>query len=348
VGQRSQVRCASIFAVAVAAACTFDASGVSASGGMSVGEVGTAPVDTSDAEVGSAETATTMPDPSTDDATSDGSPSECGGGTCGTPAPAGWIGPFAINTASPPNASQQCPQGWTDHGAAFIGLLAGAPTCACNCVPSASTCNVEVTYYSDAGCTMPNETGSSSGGCQNLATSESHGYVRAVGQPGNVGCAPAEQYVVPPTAWTEASVMCAPGQLPVCEDGVCLPVVPAGFEDRWCVMAEGEQACPAGPYSSPKTMHRSLTDTRDCTPCGCNVSGTPTCAGALTEHTTWCLLEIDGVPIDGQCHPTLAGLADDWAIQYDGAGAAFGCANNGPTPTGEALAVDPITICCTT
>lgn len=327
-------------------ACSFDTSGVSASAGMSIGEVGTAPTDTGDPGSSSADASATEPDLETGDVSSSGSSSDCAG-TCAATAPGGWIGPFAVNTASPPNGSQQCPQGWTEHGSGFVDLVAQPATCACNCVPSAATCTVSATYYSDSACTMANEMGSSSGGCDSLSTQEDHDYVRVTGEPAGVGCSPAEQYVVPPTAWNEASVMCSPPQLPVCDDGVCLPVAPPGFEDRWCVMAEGEQACPAGPYSVPRIRYRSLADTRSCTPCGCNVQGTPTCAGPFREYTLLCSVQLDEVPIDGECHLSYAGAISGWNVRYDGPGATFQCANNAPTPVGEAVATDPITICCT-
>lgn len=329
-------------------ACSFDASGVGASAGMSIGEVGTAPTDTGDPETSTVESSATESNPETGDVSSGESSSDCaGGGTCAATAPGGWIGPFAVNTASPPNASQQCPQGWTEHGSGFVDLVALPATCDCNCVPSAATCTVDATYYSDSACTIPNEAGSSSGGCDNLSTQTNHDYVRVIGEPAGVGCSPAEQYVVPPTAWNEASVMCSPPQMPVCDQGVCLPVAPPGFEDRWCVMADGEQACPGGPYSAQRIRYSSLTDTRGCTPCGCSVQGTPTCAGPFREYTVFCSVQLDEVTIDGECQPSLAGAIDAWSVRYDGPGAAFMCANNAPTPVGAAVATDPITICCT-
>lgn len=317
---------------------------------MSIGDATSPPTETGEPETGSVDTSAS--DPATSDMTasmtSDDSSGGCaGGGTCGAIAPDGWIGPFALNTASPPNASQQCPQGWTDHGGAFLDLVAAPATCACNCVPAAATCTAEVTYYSDSGCTMAVEMGASSGMCDGLSTETDHSHVRAVGTPSGVGCTPAEQYVVPPTAWNEASVMCSPPELPVCDEGVCLPATPTGFEDRWCVMKDGEHACPAGPYSMQRLRHRSLMDTRTCTPCGCNVQGTATCPGPLREYQLACTIELDEIPMDGQCRLSFASAFSAWNVRLDGVAASFSCANNNPTPVGEAIPTDPVTLCCT-
>lgn len=334
-------------ALVLSAACSFDTGGVSASVGMSIGEAGSAPTDgtASDGETGSGSVAT-MSDSSAD--ATDG-PATCpGGGMCGTPAPAGWDGPYALNTASPPNPAQLCPPGWVEQGTAYRELLAAPATCACQCVPAAATCSVSVAYYSDAACQVATEGGSSSGDCDGMSTQQAHGFVRATPVTNGVNCTPSEQYMVPPVAWTEASVMCVPTQMVGCDGGLCLPPIPIGFESHWCVVADGDQACPDGPYGVARLRYRRADDTRTCTPCGCAVQGNVTCAGAMREYADLlCLVELDGVTVDDQCRASVVAGIDNWGIRYDGGGANYACANNGPTPVGAALSADPVTICCT-
>lgn len=327
-------------------ACALDTSGVGTSAAVTLGDADGSGGSTDATSVGSATTTSTTIE--SGDVTGDPPPSCVGGGSCGTAAPAGWTGPFAINTASPPNDGQQCPPGWDAGPVGGIDLVAPAATCACDCVPAPATCTVGVSYYSDAGCATAIEAGGSDGSCEDLATATAHGFVRAIGMPSEGACTPSEHYVVPPPTWATASVLCTPPEADPCADGPCMPPLPPGFQDTWCVVGDGDQACPAGPYSARTVMASGVDDTRACTPCGCSMQGPVQCAGEIVEYVdSFCIVPVGTVPIDGQCHAADVAGTDAWSVRYDGGSASYSCVNNQPMAVGEAIVREPMTICCT-
>lgn len=346
-GSRSPSRLVAALVLSSSIACTFDASGVGTSAGVSIGDAGTGTTVEVTSSADSGDTSPTMP--TSADSTGEPPMSCSGGGTCGTTAPAQWAGPFAINTASPPNDGQQCPPGWELNFVAGLDLTAQPATCACDCVAAPADCTVGVSYYSDQGCTVAVEAGGSDGSCDGaLGTSSDHGFVRAVGMPEGGSCTPMEHYAVPEVEWATGSVLCAPPLGDGCPDGPCMPAVPPGFEDAWCIVGEGDQACPAGPYTARTVMSSGIEDTRNCTPCGCSMQGTIACAGQLVEYyDSFCAVQAGSVAIDGECHAADIGGTDAWSVRYDGDGALYSCVNNEPAAVGEATARDPITICCT-
>jgi hypothetical protein len=335
-----------VLASAWCSACSFDTSGVGTSAGQSLGDGG-ASGDTSDATTSTSIDATGTTQQGGD--SSGEPPMACaGGGTCASAAPAGWSGPFAINTASPPNDGQLCPPGWDAGPFGGIGLDAAAASCNCDCVAGAASCTISVSYYGDQGCTTPVITGASDGGCDDLATGMGHGFVRAVGMPTGASCTPQENYVVPAATWATASVMCAP---PVvadqCADGPCVPPPPPGFADAWCVVADGDVPCPAGPYDVRTVMASGVDDTRACTPCGCDLAGAVQCTGEIVEYTDlFCIVPVGTVPIDGECHEADIDNTSTWSVRYQDGAASYSCANNMPMPVGAAVARPPITVCC--
>jgi hypothetical protein len=95
-------------------------------------------------------------------------------------------------------------------------------------------------------------------------------------------------------------------------------------------------------------VYLSTADTRDCTPCGCNVDGTPTCAGEVNEFTDgFCVVEFGGFQPDGGCHTSSVGGETNWGVAYDGTAPVYGCGNTGSTAVGEIEAAEPTTFCCT-
>lgn len=344
---RTASRCVPVIVALAGIACSFDTSGVGTSVAQSLGE-GEGSGDTSGATATGSSDVTGTTQQGAD--TSGEPPTGCtGGGTCESPAPAGWTGPFAIITASPPNDGQQCPPGWELGPFGGIGLDAPEASCACDCIPGPASCTVGVSYYSDQACTTPIISGGSDGGCDELATGTDHGFVRAVGMATGTSCTPQESYVVQPATWSTASLMCAP---PItsdpCADGPCLPPPPPGFSDAWCVVADGDQACPAGPYTERSVMASGVDDTRACTPCGCDLAGTVQCTGQLVEFTDlFCVFPVGTVPIDGGCHAADIANTDTWSVQYQDAAASYSCANNMPMAVGEAIELPSITVCCT-
>ena len=279
---------------------------------------------------------------------SDETPQACDGdSSCGDAVPAGWSGPFALATMAPPAANPICPQGWIQQALGFRDLASDPALCGCECASLGGSCNAMVSYYSDAGCTTATESGASAGDCEIMSTGEPHGYVRATGVADGASCVPSPLTVVPPPAWSEGAMLCAPPPADACADGPCLPALPPGFDDRWCVTAEGEQTCPAGPYSELNVMHRGVAYTRGCSPCACNLQGAPSCGGSITEYyDVFCVVPAGGIPVDGGCHGSDLSGQSNWAVNYDPPAPSFACASNGPTPLGSAMPSEPITVCC--
>ncbi|HET6582491.1 MAG TPA: hypothetical protein VFG69_03565 [Nannocystaceae bacterium] len=352
VRSRLAVRWGACAAAWWAAACNFDASGSGTGASLSVGDDGPDPTGADD--VGSE---------GDDDSAGDGSQGsdasttgvdvpDCthdGGATCGAPAPAGWSGPFAIASMSPPDGSFLCPTGWNPQFWGYRDVQDVPATCGCDCAPSVGSCEIAVTYYADAQCTSASEGASSSGDCAGMSTADAHGYVRAVPTASGANCAASPTKTVPAVSWGEGSLFCSPPPAEACDDGPCLPPLPAGFADRWCVTADGEQACPAGDYAVPFLLYRSATDSRDCSGCSCTLDGAPVCPGSLTVYQDWfcALFSTGSVAIDGACHPAPSPDDNTWGVEYDGGPPTYGCTSSGSAPLGEVAPADPLTVCCT-
>lgn len=337
--------CAAAWCVA---ACSFDQSGSGTGASLSVGEGGPDPTSVAD-DVSSGDDDPEGGSQSGDAGSTGLTPGDCDGpDACGESAPAGWSGPFAIASMSPPDPAALCPGDWQPQLWAYRDLEDVPATCGCDCTQSQGTCGVNVTYYSDAECTNATELGASDGDCTGLSTGNGHGYVRAVPSASGMNCAPSPIENVPAVEWGEGSLFCSPPPVAPCEDGPCLPPTPAGFAARWCVIADGDQPCPAGDYAQPFLLYRSAADTRDCSPCTCSLQGTPTCPGALDVYwDLFCLSAGGTVAIDGACHTGPTGEDSPWSVRYDGGAPTYACAGSGSAPMGGVTPSEPLTVCCT-
>jgi hypothetical protein len=349
---RARLRSVGLGGLFAAASCGFDSSGSGSGASLSVGDEDGGP---SGEAVGDDVADDATADGSGDDVVDDGSSGppidgceEGGGGSCGAAAPPGWTGPFALSSASPPDASLVCPQGWMPQAMGGRDLQAPAATCGCACTPGGGSCTVSVAYYSDASCTGAVESGSSGGGCDSMATGSGHGYAIASGQPAGMSCTPAPTTAVPPSSWATGVVLCAPPATTACDDGPCLPAPPTGFDGRWCVMAEGEQGCPAGAYSEATIGYRNSVDSRACSPCTCDAPSAVVCGSLEVFFDAICLAPAGSIPADGACHEApWDGTDDYWAVQYDGTPPTYSCGGVGVSPIGEAAPSEPFTMCCT-
>lgn len=103
-------------------------------------------------------------------------------------------------------------------------------------------------------------------------------------------CEKTENEVIPPFAWAASITTCRiPEAALPCDDGVCLPEIPAGFEDKWCIYQQGDLECP-DPFPVKSTFWSDTEDTRQCSTCQCGTLATcedaelmifeaPDCAG---------------------------------------------------------------------
>lgn len=342
---------AGLLVLVVGSACGFDTSGATSAGfGMSLGEGGQEAGESSEHASGDGseieESGSTAG--SVDGSGSTDAPQQCE--SCGAAPPQGWQGPFAISVSDPPDPNQACAQGWTEHVYAWRELHADPATCGCSCAPAGGSCNVTASYFADSGCTDMNASGSSSGDCKDMYTGQGHDYVSVSGTAIGASCTPVPTTMVPPPTWTEGALLCAPPLGDACGGGTCLPATPTGFDARWCITAEGEQACPDATYSQPLVVHRNVTDSRTCSTCTCNVQGAATCPGHVDQFgAILCpnFLPAADLAVGGGCQASGVGSLDGWSFAYDGTPPTYGCAGSGSVAIGDALAADPMTICCT-
>jgi hypothetical protein len=336
-----------LLGIVVAVACSFDTSGAgqSASFGMSLGEAGgeSEPDEgASEGSVGSADATQ-----GSADGTGDTGVVDCGADSCIPGAPQGWGGPFAISMSSPPNPDQACAQGWTQHAYAWRELHADPATCICACQPVGGACTINASYYSDAGCSAQVASAQSSGDCKAVYDGDSHGYVRMTGTAVGTGCNPAPVNTVPPFAWDAGVLLCAPPHGQSCAGGACLPALPPGFDARWCISSVGATECTDPYYSQLVLVHQSVDDTRGCTDCTCTQQGAVTCPGSVHQYfEPFCGIPAGGVAVDGACHGSGVSGSDAWSFQYDGTPPTYGCAGSASIAMGDAIATDPMTICC--
>jgi hypothetical protein len=281
--------------------------------------------------------------------------------TC-VPAPTtDWSGPLAIFEAigAPLAVSPPCAGAYpTDLYDGLAAEVAAPATCTCVCdAPQGVTCPApELIYYADSAC---NDV---CGSPQSLALAPSCSSVRRsvngnggsscvptrlrITTPAGVGggCAPSATAGVTPLTWTAAVRLCAPAVAPpACGAGqVAVPAVSPGFQSgNYCVVRLGDWACPAG-YPNARRYHQSATDTRGCSPCGCDPPAGASCPGAATLFgDTGCggtrrAASFDTCEVVGQSRSGAA-------VETPTGGA---CAPHGGTPIGGVTPIGPTTICC--
>lgn len=82
-------------------------------------------------------------------------------------------------------------------------------------------------------------------------------------------CEKTENEVIPPFAWAASITTCRiPETAPACDDGVCLPEIPAGFENKWCIYQQGDLECPSA-FPEKTVFWSDVEDTRQCSTCQC-------------------------------------------------------------------------------
>lgn len=262
---------------------------------------------------------------------------------CVNPAPADWTGPVRVEDFDRSGATPACPDDFpTSQDELSSGFDAGSAICDCECSPPSTNLCVMPIYYGTDSC--PETSGSpdvqvTPNECAEV--DEGTGYF-AVGDPiTSVGeCTPSENHMIDTPAFEEGSRVCA-GSFDAggCENGeLCVADVGDGI---LCIVREGEHACPEGPYTEARTLHRDFSDTRSCSECSCG-EGSSTCIGDMTFRDGGCtatsLEVINGPGCTAEMTPTHAVFTwDTWTAS---------CPEQGGVPSGTAEATDPVTICC--
>lgn len=267
---------------------------------------------------------------------------------CVAEAPAGWAGPLIVFDG-PDSAVPSCPNTMANSLVdGHRGLIApAAHTCsACTC--GAGTAPCENFVYAGTDCydleTLPLTAGS----CLTVGASYTQARLVSSFYSGDATCA-ANQAVAtrPEPSWQAKVRACgAPSLLRTgCESGsVCAPEAPTPFEARTCIMAEGDVACPSGPYSAKRAIAASLEDTRDCSACVCASDEAGDCQGTIELYTsTNCTGTPNSVTMpDGAVCRTNPG-----SVKLVNAAAKPTCKpKSGGDPIGAITAAGVTTLCC--
>jgi hypothetical protein len=278
---------------------------------------------------------------------------DCAARTCLATAPAGWSGPAVLYVGSkkPPACSGDYAQAAMHGGTAASADAAQCSSCSCNAPASCGTyLNVAVgaqTDCSDAACEATLNTSCSelSSSCLGSLTTA---YLQTRLQPGVSGCTASMQSpVIADPSWDKNVLACAAGTLRRggCGPGnVCAP--PGPFSGPYCIVHDGDQACPAGPYTDRRLYYAAIDDTRDCTACSCATD----CSyrwQVFDDSDTSCGTPKASLTSAGQCTAVTIASASSGKIRVgvsiSGSGA---CTASGGAPTGAAQASAPFTACC--
>ena len=275
---------------------------------------------------------------------------DCAGYRCVQPAPAGWMGPFALYDGDPATAPACAPPYSVLVLNAHADLQresAICSTCSCSPPPDAACVPGSLTLYSAANCSGSSSTYAPTGDgsvCQSGGVA-SVGSIRASGVNVTGTCtpvAPQTPTIAPPT-WGRAAVGCAAPPSPESGCGaeeVCMPPQSSPFSEM-CIAHPGVVECTGSSYRSRRVYHAGVEDSRWCTPCGCSISGS--CSGTLQGFA------------DSACtNGALAGSFETSCINGPATHFVWSvepvqdaeCTVSGGVALGCIRPTDPITVCC--
>jgi len=154
-------------------------------------------------------------------------------------------------------------------------------------------------------------------------------------------CEESESEVIPPFAWAASIATCRiPDTAPLCDDGVCLPAIPEGFESKWCIYQQGDLDCPAG-FAEKSMFWSDVEDTRGCSNCQC---------GALASCEDAELMIYEGEDCAGEPVAVLTDSSTCTEVTGQSMVADFGgedCpVTEASAPQGSIEPTGPFTFCC--
>jgi hypothetical protein len=269
--------------------------------------------------------------------------------TCQPAAPSGWNGPLAFYEGD--SGFPTCPAPLFQQVKGYEGLDVVAPTCsACGCATQTPTCKLQVTGYNASSTCAGSScgTGLAATGClqmQGIACGGEESIIIA-GATGTATCTTSGgQTTNAPAKWSTEVLGCVEPPNAIvpadCAAGlVCVPAPLAPFGAKMCVTHVGDMACPS-PYLAKHGFFVNASDTRGCTPCGCNVAGAPckdltldvatggTCLNPMAASTGSCIV------VPGQLFVSSSATPPTLSCTFDGG-----------APTGTLAPGSPDTACC--
>jgi hypothetical protein len=136
-----------------------------------------------------------------------------------------------------------------------------------------------------------------------------------------------------------------------CDDlGVCSPAAtpPDGF--HVCIAREGDVDCPLiSPYSERHTFYKGVDDTRSCTACTCGAPAGGSCSALISLYTDAACSVLGAATMANTLSPcldVLPGSAMGSKAMGPSTYTPGTCAAIGGEPVGDAVARDPVTVCC--
>lgn len=281
-----------------------------------------------------------------------------GGGSCVPPAPGGWTGPVVVAEASgaAPACPTAMPQKAFEH---HKNIVAQAAPCTCSCDLKGEKCvgNASFSSYGSVDCSV-----NSCGGSEPITVGECSPFITVncgAGPDKTVGwktstnltaqgrCDAALDPTPPPAAtWEKTVVGCGSLSLSqgTCAAGnVCAPGGDAPFGTRHCIFATGDQACPAGPYTTKSLVYDAFDDTRSCGACSCTGPTGLSCASSIAFYSGAGCTSLKGSSTLPGCvaKPITSGY---FRVSANAVGGT--CTPSAPAPTGAATPKSPTTVCC--
>jgi hypothetical protein len=275
-----------------------------------------------------------------------------GSESCVATAPAGWSGPIAfyLGAAAPPVCS-----GGASVLSGGTGLVAPAPTCStCTCSGAVTCASPTLEIRSSSPCTgTPCVSGSVTSTCgQYTSTCPQSGtlYVTVQSAPTSASCAPSAQSPTIATAtWSESAEGCGMALGPACgTSGLCATTPGANF--KTCVYQSGDVACPSSDYTVKQVIDETISDTRACSACACGSEVGVTCGsgaiGLTPANSCGGTLAPFSIPMTCRAVPAVPNVA--WSAETTTAPSPSDatCSASGGTPSGDATASGPVTVCC--
>jgi hypothetical protein len=313
------------------------------------------------------------------------------GHTCVPIAPATWAGPLVFYKGS--GAAPECLatgeyKTVAHNGNSGLNLgTASCPSCACDS-PNGTVCSVDLVFFTSATCGSGScwgygpqvgcgDPGSptpaitkTAGACSFLPTLLSNDGSGARGAAftnvqvtgGACNSSSSGTKNIPAPSWDETVRVCggAPNTGKGCGASVCLPRPQSPFQSKICIAKDGDNPCPSGPFSDKLVFHKSFTDNRDCSTCGCGLVSGGTCNATIELFTDdFCASNKDTLNVQNQCvgitidpdpepnpPPPSVGPADTRSAIVTGTPSGGSCTISGGQITGAATPAQPVTLCC--